>query len=384
MQRIAIIVFYFGRLPWYHNFFIESCFNNKTVDFVFFSDNFTEERLNQNIREVPFSLDEFNKLASDKLDLNIIVKSGLKICDLRPAFGLIFEDFLVGYDFWGYADTDIILGRIREFITDDVLYSYDFISVVPEYPSGFFAILRNVEKVNRLFTQSKDYKQLFTEDSNTLFEECGGYYQDVINGVNILDTLCPIETFHHLLEKNKHEISSLFEFFSIEGSPGNIHINNGTITFLNEYEVMMYHLTNYKNNFFGSKPQWKKVPSQYTIFKYSFRATNRLNSFLGKSNDFNKLFLFKTLKKIDGFINISAKYDFKIGKFRYMHEYIELGKNGSYYINNTGNSILKSTLYKNLFFIKGLNQYFFLSDKKKINLILETGRVLVYEYLDDC
>ena len=277
MQRIAIIIFYFGQLPWYHKFFVDSCFNNETVEFIFFSDNFIKDRNNKNIREVPFSLDEFNKLASHKLDMQINVKNGLKICDLRPAFGLIFEDFLKEYDFWGYADTDIILGRIREFITDDVLYYNDFISVVPEYPSGFFAILRNVEKVNRLFTLSKDYKKLFEEENNTLFEECGGYYLDVIDGVNILDTKCPIETFHHLLEKNKKDITSLFEFFSIEGSPGNIRVNNGVITFLNEYEVMMYHLTNYKNNFFGSKLLWKKVPSQYTIFKYSFRKSNALS-----------------------------------------------------------------------------------------------------------
>lgn len=383
MQRIAVIIFYFGKLPWYHNFFIDSCFKNETVDFIFFSDNFSKNRQNKNIREVPFSLYEFNNLASTKLNIQIDIKNGLKICDLRPAFGIIFDKFLEGYDFWGYTDTDLIFGRIREFITDEILSSYDFISVVPEYPSGFFALLKNEDKVNNLFTFSKDYKTLFKEKSNTLFEECGGYYSDVISGINILDTKCPIETFHHLLEKNKYKISSLFEFFSIEGSPGNIKINEGRITFLEEYEVMIYHLTNYKNNFFRSIPHWKKVPSNYTIFKYSFRKTNLLQSLIGKINDYNKIFLYKIFKKIDNLINVPAKFNFKIGKFRYMQEYMELKRNKTFYINNVSNEILKSFLYKNLFFIKKLNLYFFLSDNnKKINLILDNGQVIVYEYLE--
>ena len=182
--------------------------------------------------------------------------------------------------------------------------------------------------------------------------------------------------------KKKKDITSLFEFFSIEGSPGSIRVNDGAITFLNEYEVMMYHLTNYKNNFFGSKPLWKKVPSQYTIFKYSFRKSNLLQSFLGKLHDYTKIFYYKALKKIDCLINIHAKFDFRVGKFRYMQEYIELRKNEIFYINDTNNRIIKSVIYKNLFFIKGINQYFFLSDKnEKINFILNNGQVIVYEYV---
>ena len=65
-----------------------------------------------------------------------------------------------------------------------------------------------------------------------------------------------------------------------------------------------------------------------------------------------------------------------------MQEYIELRKNEIFYINDTNNRIIKSVIYKNLFFIKGINQYFFLSDKnEKINFILNNGQVIVYEYV---
>ena len=42
----------------------------------------------------------------------------LKLCDYKPAYGLIFEDELIGYDYWGFCDTDILLGDIYQFLED--------------------------------------------------------------------------------------------------------------------------------------------------------------------------------------------------------------------------------------------------------------------------
>ena len=34
--------------------------------------------------------------------------------DLRPAYGVLFEEYLDGYDFWGHCDLDVLFGRIRD------------------------------------------------------------------------------------------------------------------------------------------------------------------------------------------------------------------------------------------------------------------------------
>lgn len=268
-------------------------------------------------------------------------------------------------------------------MSEDVLNTHDFISVVPEYPSGFFALYKNSEKMNKLFTLSKDYKSLFLKKENTLFEECGGYYDDVINGVNILNTNCPSETFHHILEKNKNSVRSLFDFFSIQGSPGVIKIKKEMIIFMNEYEVMMYHLTNYKTNFYRCETSWKKIPKNYTIYKYSFTKNSVLSKLSSAVYDASINLLFKITKKIDSLFSVPTKANFKTGVFRYMQEYVELKKENKCYTLKTTNqnsSISKSLFFKKLFYLNQKDLYFFISkENNQINLIYENGYVLVYE-----
>jgi hypothetical protein len=377
MKKISIIVFYFGKFPWYHDFFISSCLKNPDVDFLVFSDNFSEERVSQNIRQIPFSVADFNRLATQKLGIEIAVRSGLKICDLRPAFGVIFEDFLKDADFWGYSDTDLILGNVRGFLTVDILENYDFISVKDQYPSGFFAVLRNTEKINRLFTKSKDYKALFAVPENTLFEECGGYYDEITSGINILDTTCPFETFHHVLEKNKSEVRSLFDFFSIEGSPGSIAVKDNMIIFMDRYEVMMYHLTNFKSNYFLSANTWKSIPENYYAFKYSIQKQNWFGAFKGKATDFTKSFFLNASIKIESKLGYSRCSRLGDGNFQYMQEivHVKSARNtASICINDRDYKICKSAFHRKLYLILQLNLYFFMdADQKSLKMISPNG-----------
>ena len=59
-------------------------------------------------------------------------------------------------------------GRIREFITDEMLTTYEVISVRNDYPTGSFMILKTKKKTNWLFQKSKDYKKIFTQISITV------------------------------------------------------------------------------------------------------------------------------------------------------------------------------------------------------------------------
>ena len=44
------------------------------------------------------------------------VNSPYKLCDYKPVYGLIFDEDLQDYDFWGHCDVDLIFGDIRKFI----------------------------------------------------------------------------------------------------------------------------------------------------------------------------------------------------------------------------------------------------------------------------
>ena len=151
MKSICLVNVFFGKFPWYFNFFLKSCGTNPTVDFLIFTDQEKPESSPSNVRFIPFSLEKFNNLASEKLNLEIEIKCAYKLCDFKPAYYVILSEYLQHYDFWGITDIDIIFGRIREFISDEMLSVYEVISVRNDYPTGSFMLFKNQININNLF-----------------------------------------------------------------------------------------------------------------------------------------------------------------------------------------------------------------------------------------
>jgi hypothetical protein len=119
------------------------------------------------------TLDEFSRLASEKLKLDINVKQVYKICDFKPTYGVIFEDCLIGYDFWGHVDLDMLFGDIRKFISDYMLERYHLISAFNAFVCGHFTLYKNCEEMNTLFNQSAGFKMILTDGCNHYFDEVG-------------------------------------------------------------------------------------------------------------------------------------------------------------------------------------------------------------------
>lgn len=380
MKSIGIILFYFGKYPWYHDFFIDSCKKNETVDFIFFTDNISNQKQDSNIKYIPFSIEKFNSIASAKLGFEVNVINGLKICDFRPAFGVIFNSFINNYDYWGYSDTDIIYGNLRNFLDDDIL-TYDYISVRDDYPSGFFSIFKNDSLVNSLFSLSKDYRELFLKKDNTLFEECGGAYSEVCNGVNILDSSCKYETFHHVLERKKSEFKILFELFSIEGNVGDIKVMNDKLVFMKKFEIMMYHLTSYKTNLFSKIPT-KLIKPVYYINQYDFNK-NKLSIY----NIFcylRKLYLFNLSK----YFSFPLKQNIILnGSYVYMNEIIIISNNVITFSNNNSSFNINKVLFTKFYIFnsklitvnsnKHIEIYTSNGNKKKFNLFSQNSLVRI-------
>ncbi len=94
-----------------------------------------------------------------------------KLCDFRPAYGEIFQEYIKGYDFWGHCDNDQIFGDIRHFITDDILDRYDRILFC-----GHFTLYKNTPEVNQVYKKVSplSYKTVFSSSKNFCFDEAGG------------------------------------------------------------------------------------------------------------------------------------------------------------------------------------------------------------------
>lgn len=192
MKKICFILTFFSnksplkfwkqkKFPLYFNYFINTFNYNKEIDLKIFTDiSFKEYSfINEHIKFYPMSFKAFNKKASKTLGLKINPDKPYKVCDLRPSYGIIFQEYLTNYDFWGYCDPDMIIGNLHSFLSDDISNNFEMITAGtgaknPYYPHGYMILYKNCEKMNNLYSKSKDYRWIFEDKKNYRFDENGG------------------------------------------------------------------------------------------------------------------------------------------------------------------------------------------------------------------
>jgi len=129
-----------------------------------------------NVKVISMTQDELEYRIKVKLEMNVDLKEkrkidGRAISEFHPAFGIIFEEFILGYDFWGYTNNDVIYGRLSHFIPDEFLNNLDIFGNDPEQMNGIFSLLRNIPEVNNLFKEIPDWKGLLRGVHYTAFDE---------------------------------------------------------------------------------------------------------------------------------------------------------------------------------------------------------------------
>ncbi|MEG3438361.1 DUF6625 family protein [Pannus brasiliensis CCIBt3594] len=174
IMKIAIVVPYFGIWPVWFPAFLHSCRYNSDIDWIFFTDCEKVPYRGNNVKFISFTLKDFCDLASRELEFPVHFSKAYKICEFKPALGLIFQEYLTDYDFWGHGDIDIVFGNIRKFITNDILDEHDMItSLSANKPrlSGHFTLYKNTSKINKLFQKHPMYQVQFQEEKYTGFDE---------------------------------------------------------------------------------------------------------------------------------------------------------------------------------------------------------------------
>jgi hypothetical protein len=265
-KGIALIVCYYGKLPWYFDYFIHSCKYNPTVDFFIITDDITYKKpLPGNVKLIYKTLDELNDLVAKKLGFDVNIECGYKLCDFKPAYGVIFSDLLSRYDFWGHCDIDIVFGDIREFITDELLEHYDLISVRHDWLSGCFLLYKNIDKMNRLFLHSRDYKKVFSSARHYCFDETNFAHEAFTAGKLYSEVNTEIESMTHVVKRLEADnyIKPFFDFFIIEGRPGKLKWKNGKMFYRNKYEILFYHMIFFKKQYIPKA--FNYIPLSFTI-----------------------------------------------------------------------------------------------------------------------
>lgn len=170
MKKIVLIIPYFGKFPNYFQLFLNSCGKNETIDWIIFTDIEDEFQYPKNVRYISMNFSDIKGLIQKKFDFPICLEAPYKLCDYRPAYGYIFEKYIKGYDFWGYCDSDLLFGDLREFLTDNLLNQYDKIGYL-----GHLALYKNNKKMNMAFKKKVDghsrYREVFSTEGNCIFDE---------------------------------------------------------------------------------------------------------------------------------------------------------------------------------------------------------------------
>jgi len=275
--RIVILLPYFGKFPSYIHFFFRTCAYNKDITFLVFTDNDSSEYKNiTNIKFIPATLAEFNALASTKLGAEVNITNAYKLCDFKPMYGLIFEDYLKEYDFWGYCDTDIILGDLKNILTSEVLEKYDIISSHPQYMAGPFSLYKNAREVNTLFFKSKDWKEVVLVKNYISFDEAGNVISKLWEGHNIFDFESDIESMTHVVQnKGKSKVNAYFSNFNIERIPQQAKLTwkEGKLTDSLGNELYIFHFLVYKSSLLFNVPL-KLNEDFFNFTKYGFFLDN--------------------------------------------------------------------------------------------------------------
>lgn len=175
MKKVFIRTYFGGKFPPWMGKYVENCNGLRDYAFYIFTDApCTSEG---NVRMFPLTAPQFcyKVLATTGAHLDFSgIKDWRKANDFRPALGLIFADYIEGFDFWGHTDFDCVYGNLDKWLTDEFLGDLDIFSNDP-YPSlcGPFTLYRNTERVNTLFKQHPAWMRVFQESKEHGFEEEG-------------------------------------------------------------------------------------------------------------------------------------------------------------------------------------------------------------------
>ena len=121
-NRVCIINCWFGKLPNYFGLWLNSCEYNPNFNFLFVTDQeLSEYKISKNIKVLNIEFERLVEKKKKKLSLkNIRIDKPYKLCDFKPVYGIILQDYLKDFDFWGNCDIDMCFGNLEKYINDTI------------------------------------------------------------------------------------------------------------------------------------------------------------------------------------------------------------------------------------------------------------------------
>lgn len=254
---IIFLIPYFGKWPFWFNYFLESCRYNPDIDWLIYTDCELPENSPSNVKFHPISFVDYKVLISKKLGIHFNPDSAYKLCDMKPTYGYLHEEEIRDYDFWGFSDIDLIYGDLRSYFTEERLAKKDLFSTHVNRVSGHLCIVRNTKKMREAFMKIKNWHRRMSDNEHHALDE-GAFSKIFIKRKNFPKPLFKLVSLLNPWRRN----SEFVEAYStpnagvawIDGSynfPATWFWNKGRLTNdLTEERIYPYF------HFFGWKKDW--------------------------------------------------------------------------------------------------------------------------------
>ncbi|WP_047457290.1 DUF6625 family protein [Vibrio fluvialis] len=188
MNKILIIVPYYGELPKYFRHWLKTCKKNQQLDWLIVSDDkneYIKDSLPKNVRYLNLNIDELQERVNKIIGFDFRYFTPYRLCDCRPFFGMMFEEQTSKYEFWGWSDIDLLYGDLSVFLNQDRLDKFDKI-----YNKGHLSIVKNSRLVNNMIFElisDNQVKRIFSSKYSEGFDE--RYFNDAFlnKGLKIMD-----------------------------------------------------------------------------------------------------------------------------------------------------------------------------------------------------
>lgn len=170
LPRTLIITPWFGSWPGWMGIFLLACKYNPEIHWLIVGDHELPVCAPANVRFEQTSFDEYRERCGAALGASFSWVRPYKLCDLKPAWGIIHRADLIAYELWGWTDLDLLYGDLASCIQQRI-QGHSVVSFSGTHLSGEFCLFRNQEAVNNAFRLIHDWKEKMVEDKNHALDE---------------------------------------------------------------------------------------------------------------------------------------------------------------------------------------------------------------------
>jgi len=110
------------------------------------------------------NLELFEKRVRERLGIEPCIIPGTgKPWDYRAALGVLFEEEIKGYDYYGHTDFDCLYGEVNKWMPDDELKRFDIWSNHHNYICGPWTLYKNNDFTKNIYKECPNWKK-YMED----------------------------------------------------------------------------------------------------------------------------------------------------------------------------------------------------------------------------